>query len=181
MRNDIPHLVIPPGRRDHIRGAEYAPVMLVGYGDYECPCSGAAFPVVDLVRQELGGLLGFAFRNFPMSTAHPHAKAAAEAAEAAGAQGRFWPMHDLLFRNQDALEYEDLVEYAEQLGLDVHRFSHELVNRIHAPRVLEDILGGARSGVHRAPTFFINGLRHDGTADAPSLLGAIRQVLGAQV
>ncbi len=115
----------------------------------------------------------FVFRNFPLSQMHPHAQLAAEAAEAAGAQGRFWEMHDILFENQGALEDEDLVSYAAALSIDVDRFTAELAQHTHADRVREDFLSGVRSGVNGTPSFFINGMRHDGAWDARSLGNAI--------
>jgi len=183
MRHEppIPHLVMVPGHRDHIRGPEYAPVMLVEYGDFECPSCGAAHPEVEEVRQRMGDQVGFVFRHFPVTSSHPHAQLAAEAAEAAGSQERFWPMHDLLFLHQDALGYEDLIEYARELGLDVRRFGRELANGIHTARVREDVLSGARSGVNGTPTFFVNGLRHEGPWDVASLTAAIHRAMGTHV
>jgi protein-disulfide isomerase len=119
----------------------------------------------------------FVFRNFPMTTVHPHAELAAEAAEAAGGQRKFWPMHDTLFENQEALEFEDLLEYANQLELDVPRFARDLEEHRYADRVREDFLGGVRSGVNGTPTFFINGYRHDGSFDLQSLLDAINEMV----
>jgi protein-disulfide isomerase len=163
----------PVGPRDHMQGPPDAPVTLLEYGDYECPFCGAAYPVVKAIQSRLGDQLCFVFRNFPLNEAHPHAQDAAEAAEAAGAQGKFWPMHDMLYENQDALEPEDLVQYARALHLDLPRFVREMREHIHAPRVREDFLSGVRSGVNGTPTFFINGVRHDGGYDLASLLAAI--------
>src|SRR5262245_24887908 len=115
----LPPLPMPD--RDHIQGPADAPIMLLEYGDYECPYCGEAYPVVKAIQQRLGKRLCFAFRNFPLADSHPHAEHAAEAAEAADAQGRFWEMHELLFENQDALEDEDLARYAAELGLDAQR------------------------------------------------------------
>jgi protein-disulfide isomerase len=162
------------GDRDHIQGREDAAVTLVEYGDYECPYCGAAYPILKQVQARMGERLRFVFRNFPISTSHPHAEQAAEAAEAAGAQGRFWEMHDLLLANQDALEPRHLVGYAEQLGLDVDRFRDELRRRVHAPRVAEDVADADASQVTGTPTFFINGLRHYGAYDMATLEAAIR-------
>lgn len=180
IRHVAGQLILPVGARDHARGPANAPVTLVEYGDYECPHCGQAHGVV----QELEGLLSrrmrFVFRHFPLATVHPHATLAAEAAEAAGAQGKFWAMHDALFENQDALEPEDLVRYAAALGLDVARFTHELGGHAHAAKVREDFLSGARSGVNGTPTFFINGVRHDGSYDLRSLLAGVEEVVGQQ-
>jgi protein-disulfide isomerase len=115
----------------------------------------------------------FAFRHSPLTEMHPYALPAAEAAEAAGAQDRFWPMHDLLYGNQHALDDRSLVRFAQQLGLDVPRFVAELAEHVHEPRIREDFLSGVRSGVNGTPTFFINGVRHDGAWDADSLTDAL--------
>jgi len=159
--------------RDHIQGPVDAPATLLEYGDYECPFCGAAYPIVKEVQSRLGDQLRFVFRNFPITTSHPHAELAAEAAEAAGAQGKFWEMHDLLYENQKHLEAADLHRYAEQLGLDVDRFDDELRRHVHADRVREDFMSGVRSGVNGTPTFFIDGERHDGSYDLASLVAAI--------
>ena len=167
-------LAVPVGESDHVQGPATAPVTLVEYGDYECPSCGQAYPIVKELQRRLGSQLRFVFRNFPLATAHPHAERAAEAAEAAGSQGRFWPIHDVLFENQDALDDEDLVRYAAALGLDESQFVADLAGRAHAARVREDFMGGVRSGVNGTPTFFINGGRHDGPFDLETLLAAIK-------
>jgi len=159
--------------RDHVRGPRAAPVTLVEYGDYECPYCGQAYYVVKDLEQRAGNLMRFVFRNFPLTTVHPHAERAAEAAEAAGAQGKFWEMHDLLFENQQALEDEDLMEYAALVGLDIPGFVREMREGRYLNRIREDFLSGARSGVNGTPTFFINGLRHDGARDLATLMAAI--------
>ena len=162
--------------RDHVRGAPDAAVTLLEYGDYECPYCGAAYPIVKDVQAAMGDELRFVFRNFPITTAHPHAAQAAEAAEAAAAQERFWPMHDLLYENQQRLEGEHLFAYADSLGLDAERFKRELEGHIHAERVHEDFMSGVRSGVNGTPGFFINGVRYDDSYDFDTLLGALRRV-----
>lgn len=160
--------------RDQVRGAPTATVTLVEYGDFECPHCRAAHIVLDNLFARLGGdRFRLVFRHFPLTQIHPRSESAAEAAQAAAAQGRFWEMHDLLFDNQDALEDDDLVGYASALGLDVELFGVELVQGTHQPRVREDFLGGVRSGVNGTPTFFINGRRHDGPWDEDSLAAAI--------
>ena len=173
-------LAIPVGDRDHVRGPSTAPVTMVEYGDFECPYCGQAHTVIEALRERLGPRMRFVFRHFPLATVHPHAERAAEAAEAAGAQGRFWEMHDMLYENQEALDDEDLVEYAAALGLDPSRLLGELDGHAHAARVHEDFLSGARSGVNGTPTFFINGQRHDGAYDFDSLLEAIEESIGAK-
>ncbi len=162
---------IGPG--DHVDGSPDAAIRMLEYGDYECPYCGRAYPEVERVREALRGRLLFAYRHFPLSQVHPHALLAAEAAESAGAQGRFWDMHGLLFENQDALEPHHLVGYAEALGLDVSRFSDDLEEHRFLDKVRRDFMSGARSGVNGTPTFFINGQRHDGAFDADALIAAV--------
>jgi len=168
-----PALVLPVGPRDHAQGPAAAPVTLVEYGDFECPHCGRAYPIVKSVQKRLGERLRFVFRNFPLTEVHPHAASAAEAAEAAGGQGRFWEMHDALFRHQDALEPADLIAYAAGIGIDAGKFGAELESHAQEARVREDFMSGVRSGVNGTPTFFINGARYDGPWDYADLVGAI--------
>jgi protein-disulfide isomerase len=163
------------GDRDHFQGPADAAVTLVEYGDYECPFCGAAYPIIKELQARTGELLRFVFRNFPITTSHPHAERAAEAAEAAAAQGRFWEMHDLLYENQRRLRDQDLRDYAERLGLDIEPFDKELADHIHAARVREDFMSGVRSGVNGTPTFYINGVRHDDSYDLETLLTAVER------
>jgi protein-disulfide isomerase len=155
-------LTPPVNDNDHILGSDRALVTLVEFGDYECPFCGRAHPIVMEALLRMPDVL-FVYRHFPLSQAHPHAVSAALAAEAAGAQGQFWPMHDTLFENQDALEQEDLIRYAEDLDLDVDRFLSDLARGTHLSQVRSDFRGGIRSGVSGTPTFFIDGERFDGT------------------
>jgi protein-disulfide isomerase len=174
-------LVMPVSEdRDHIQGPADAPVTLVEYGDYECPYCGAAYPIIKEVQSRMGERLRFVFRNFPISTSHPNAEEAAEAAEAAAGQGKFWPMHDLLYENQKNLRDQDLRAYAEQLGLDVERFDKELAERVHAERIHEDFMSGVRSGVNGTPTFYINGARHDDSYEIETLLAALEQAAASR-
>jgi protein-disulfide isomerase len=166
--------------RDHIQGAPDAPVTLVEYGDYECPYCGAAYPIVKEAQARMGSRLRFVFRNFPITTSHPHAERAAEAAEAAASQGSFWEMHDLLYENQKHLRDEGLRSYAERLGLDLERFDRELAGRVYAERVHEDFMGGVRSGVNGTPTFYINGVRHDDSYDLETLVAALDEAAASQ-
>jgi protein-disulfide isomerase len=161
--------------RDHIEGPADAPVTLVEYGDYECPYCGAAYPIVKEVQARMGDTLRFVFRNFPITTSHPHAEQAAEAAEAAAVQGRFWEMHDHLYEHQRGLTDPDLHQYAVELRLDVDRFDSELAEHVHEQRVREDFMSGVRSGVNGTPTFYINGKRHDDSYDAETLLAALER------
>jgi protein-disulfide isomerase len=165
--------------RDHIQGSAEAAVTLVEYGDYECPYCGAAYPIIKEVQARMGDRLRFVFRNFPITTSHPHAEQAAEAAEAAATQGRFWEMHDLLYENQQRLGDEDLHSYAEQLGLDVAPFDEQMAEHVHAERVHEDFISGVRSGVNGTPTFYINGARHDGSYELETLLAALEEAPGS--
>jgi protein-disulfide isomerase len=175
------HLVIPVlPSRDQIRGPKTAPVTLLEFGDYQCPHCGAAHPIVEGIRRQLGRQMRFVFRHFPLVQIHPRAHRAAEAAEAAGAQGEFWEMHDQLFEHQNALEDDDLLLYAAEIGIEVCRFARELAAGTYRPRVREDLVSGAQSGVIGTPTFFINGMRHIGGYDAESLLAGIQRVATAQ-
>jgi protein-disulfide isomerase len=156
--------------RDHSEGPADAPVTLVEYGDYECPHCGHAYPIVEELRHKMARKMRFVFRNFPLSEAHPHAE---KAAEAAGEQNRFWEMHGMLFKHQNALDTPHLVTYARSLRLDETKFSHALSAHTFQPRVREDFMSGARSGVNGTPTFFINGARYDGSYDLDSMLEAL--------
>ena len=174
-------LAPPVSESDHRLGPDDAPITLVEYGDFECPHCGAAHPIVAEVLRVMGRRLRFVYRNFPLAEIHPHAEHAAESAEAADAEGKFWEMHDTLFENQDALDDANLVRYAKVLGLDVPRFVAALEAGTYAPRVRSDFLSGVRSGVNGTPTFFINGVRHDGRWDLPSLLRALEVAAVARV
>ena len=174
MRPEAQMTVPVSAARDHIQGPDGAPVTLVEYGDYECPYCGAAYPVIKEIQAQMGDGLRFVFRNFPITNSHPHAEKAAEAAEAAATQGHFWEMHDHLYEHQQQLTAEHLHAHAQALGLDLKRFDQELADNVYAPRVREDFMSGVRSGVNGTPTFFINGVRYDGSHDLDSLLAAVR-------
>jgi protein-disulfide isomerase len=169
-------LTIAVTSRDHLRGAPTAPITLVEYGDYECPHCSATYPVVEAVRGRLASELCFVYRHFPLARIHPHAERAAEAAEAAGAQSKFWAMHERLFEYQDALDDENLVWHATLIGLDMARFAGELKSGEYLPRVRKDFFGGVASGVNGTPTFFINSFRYNGPHDARSLIAAMQDV-----
>jgi len=177
--DDEARLSLPVGPDDHARGPADAPATLVEYGDFECPHCGMAYLILRQLEREVGSQLRVVFRNFPISSSHPHAAKAAEAAEAAGAQGRFWEMHDLLFENQQRLDRPDLDSYAERLGLDHDRFGRELDDDFWADKVREHFMSGVRSGVNGTPTFFINGRRHDGGYGFSTLLEVVTE--GARV
>lgn len=150
--------------------------MLVEYGDFECPYSGQAFPIVLQARRQLGSRLRFVFRHFPLAEIHPRADAAAQAAEAAALQGRFWEMHDRLYQNQQKLSDDDLVEHAAALRLDVDAFAAAMTGDVTSEHVRADFMSGVRSGVEGTPTFFIGGQRWDGPWWEPgALVGALEQ------
>ena len=171
--HDFARLSPPVSDRDHAQGTADAALTLVEYGDYECPYCGRAYPIVQEVQRRLGAQLRFVFRNFPLGEIHPHAQHAAEVAEAAAAQGRFWEMHDALFEHQRSLDDQHLVQYAKALDLDHQRLQRDLASHTYAGRVREDFTSGVRSGVNGTPTFFINGVRHNGAWDVESLVEAL--------
>ncbi|TYB97746.1 Na+/H+ antiporter NhaA [Micromonospora sp. WP24] len=171
---EIVDLLVPVDMdRDHIRGPADAPVTVVEYGDFECPYCGQAEPVVRELLAEFTKIR-YVWRHLPLSEVHPHAELAAEAAEAAGDQGAFWEMHDLLFKHQDALGTVDMLHYAEQLGLDLDRFRDYLAERRSVDRIGEDVDSADLSGVSGTPTFFINGRRHHGAYDITALSAAVK-------
>jgi len=155
---------------DHIYGNLQAPIELVEYGDYECPYCGAAYPIIKDIQQKLGQQLKFAFRNFPLSKIHPHAFSAAVATEAAGLQGKFWEMHDVVFENQKTLEKENIIRLAETVGLLPERFEIDLQQKALAEKVEKDFESGLRSGVNKTPSFFINGEKYEGAWGEGQLL-----------
>jgi NhaA family Na+:H+ antiporter len=158
---------------DHVRGPVDAPLTLVEYGDMECPFCGRATGVVTELRGRFGDELRYVFRHLPLLEVHPHAQLAAEAVEAAGAQGAFWPMHDRLFAHQDELEAHDLLNHAAALGLDLERFARELGDGTYGQRIRDDVVGAEASGVEGTPTFFVNGVRHQGRTSTDELAAAL--------
>ncbi len=172
---DTTRLLLPIHADDHAHGPESAGYTLVEYGDYECPDCGRLFEIIRNLQSALGERLRIVYRHYPLSGIHPRALEAAEAAEAAGQQSRFWHMHDLLFRNQGALERKNLIGYAEALELDVDRFRRELKKRVYEDRVREDFRRGVQNGVYKTPGLFLNGVRHDGAWDSETLLRVLTQ------
>lgn len=170
-------LTQPVNERDHRLGPDNAPVTLVEFGDYECPYCAMAYPTTMELKRRLGDRLCFVYRHFPLIQIHPHSEHAAEAAEAAGAQGKFWEIHGLLFEHQKELDDPHLVRYAAELGLERARFMREMAAHMYADRVLENLLSGTRSGVAGTPTFFINGLRYEGSYDLVFLLAALESAM----
>jgi protein-disulfide isomerase len=154
-------LAVAPEPTDHSQGPEHARVTVVEYGDFECPRCKVAATTPSLLMERFPNQVRFIFRNFPLEEAHPHALLAAEAAEAAGAQGKFWPMYDLLFRNQAHLKAADLQRYAKELNMDMGRYVAEMDDHIYLQKVREDIASGRLSHIRATPTFFLNGAVSD--------------------
>jgi protein-disulfide isomerase len=171
--NNSVDLALPVGNRDHIEGALTAPIVLVEYGDYQCPYCAQAVEIVRELQDELGERLCYVFRHFPLTELHSHAVRAAEAAEAAAVQHKFWEMHYQLFQHQSALSETNLWHYARNSGLNVDKFEGDINNEHHLRHIQEDLRTGEESGVDSTPTFFINGVRHLGNWDAGILLNAM--------
>ena len=166
-------LTVPLSAIDHVLGHPGASATVVEYGDFECPNCKQAAPAVKLLLKRFAGRVQVAFRHFPLEEVHPHALHAALAAEAAGAQGKFWPMHDLLFENQQHLKLQQLRGYAEHLELDMARFDSEMQQELYLQRVREEIEDGKRSGVRATPAFFVNGRIQDVSFGLQSLANAV--------
>lgn len=167
------NLSVAVGKGDHAQGPENAPVTLVEYGDYQCPYCADMNPMIKAIAKAMGTQLRFVFRHMPLLEMHPYAQHAAEAAEAAAAQGKFWEMHDAILQQQSELGSDLLHQLAVKFKLDVEQFSDDVESRRYRPRVKRDFMGGMRSGVAGTPTFFINGKRYEGALDHASLLSAI--------
>jgi protein-disulfide isomerase len=167
-------LALPVSERDHIRGSSEATLTLVEYGDYECPDCFQAAPIVNQLRGHFGEQLRFVFRHFPLSTVHPHASSAAQAAEAAAAQGKFWEMHDVLYKHQKDLIDHDLTHFALMIGLELYRFEADISSARFESRVREDYESGVSAGVKGTPSFFINGARYRGKVSFEELMGEIQ-------
>src|SRR5229473_4826366 len=166
-------LAVSPEPTDHLEGSEHARVTLVEYGDFECPSCKVATATPKLLLERFPNKIRFIFRHFPLQEAHPHALLAAEASEAAGAQGKFWQMHDLLFQNQAHLKDKDLYRYAGQAGLDLVRYTAEMDDHIYLQKVREHIAGGRRSHIRATPTFFVDGVIQDVSFGMQSLHDAV--------
>jgi protein-disulfide isomerase len=169
------HLIPPVSAQDHSQGSLTAPITLVQYGDYECPYTRQSTTIVRALQAQLGERLRFVFRNFPLIEIHPHALHAAEAAEAAAAQDKFWEMHDYIFHHQHTLEDTDLLRFAEAVGLNQAQFQQDMQARRYLSRIEADIESGDQSGVAGTPTFFINGVRYDASWEQETLLAALTQ------
>jgi protein-disulfide isomerase len=164
---------------DHARGPADAPVTVLEYGDYECPYCRGAFRDVQLLLDQHPDMIRFVFRNFPIAQVHPHAEQAAEAAEAAAAQGKFWPMYELLLQPYAHLDEDELVAYAGAIGLDIPRFRRDLTDRAYAARIEADIEEGLRNGVNATPKFYVNGQRVDGKVPLEGLTDMVNQAIAA--
>lgn len=166
-------LTPPVNQDDHVQGPANAAVTVVEYGDYECPYCGEVVPWIEQIQRQMGDRMRFVFRNFPLPQ-HPYAEVAAEAAEAAGAQGKFWQMHDLLYQNQQALEPVHLMRYAQQIGLNTDAFEQALRSHAERPRIQRDVRSGVESDVQGTPTFFINGSQYQGPLSEQAIFQAIK-------
>jgi protein-disulfide isomerase len=175
---DSTMLAVSVSHSDHILGPETAKITLVEYGDFECPNCGQAYHAVKILCRHFAGRMRFVFRHFPLREVHPHAELAAEAAETAGAQNKFWPMHDLLFENRLHLKAKSLRRYAEEIELDLERYDYEMGDHVYLQRVQEHIDGGVRSRVRSTPTFFVNGVVQDVSFGLEHLQQAIETALG---
>ena len=175
---EIKKLTVPVNiGTDHIRGSVNAPITLVEYGDYECPYTAMAYPIVKEIIRQFGDRIYFVFRNFPLNDIHPHAQAAAEAAEAAAAQDKFWEMHDYLFEHQRALDDSHLLQYAEKVGLDIERFKKDMSGHAYASLIKQSLKSGINSGVEGTPTFFVNGVRYEDSWDLKTLSETLQKYL----
>jgi protein-disulfide isomerase len=173
-------LIVPVSAVDHVAGPAHAPVTVVEYGDFECPNCKQAAPAVRLLLERFPERVRFAYRHFPLEDAHPHALLAAEAAECAGGQGKFWDMHQLLYDNQERLKLKHLHGYAERLQLDMARYTAEMDDHVYLQRIREHIESGRRSGVHGTPGFFVNGTIVDVSFGLQNLLHATETALGGR-
>jgi protein-disulfide isomerase len=168
-------LAAPVNEDDHVLGPATAPVTLVEYGDYQCPYCGMAHPIMKELLRQRPEVVRYIFRHFPLTNIHPYAEVAAETAEAAARRDRFWPMHDWVFDHQDRLDPVHLATGVEEVSLPVDEVIHEVNDHIYLDRIRRDFVSGARSGVNGTPTFYINGVRHDGGYSLPEMLGAVDQ------
>jgi protein-disulfide isomerase len=170
----------PVSPQDHVKGDLHAPVVLVEYGDFQCPHCGAAFPIVNQIEKDYKDKLAFVFRHFPLAESHPYAQAAAVASEAAAKQGKFWEMHSLIFRNQDQLGFEMLLALAESLKLDMKAFQHDFKDPALFKIVEDSFESGIVSGVNGTPSFYINGAKYNGSYDYESMTQAIEHALSVK-
>lgn len=163
-------------RRDHLKGFIDSPVVLLEYGDFECSDSGIVYPTIKRIQKILGDKLCFAFRHYPLVDDHPHALSAAVAAEAAAAQGKFWEMYDILFKNQSALEDKDIFNYAKKIGLNMDLFNRDFTDKVYLGKIRKDMRTGEESGVEETPTFFINGIMYEESYEYEIFLSVLKSV-----
>ena len=168
-------LKTPVNSNDHFQGNESATLILVEYGDYQCPHCGRAYPIIKRVQKKLGDKLKFVFRNFPLAESHPDATNAAVSSEVAGAHGKFWEMHDMLFENQEALDGDSLISYAAKIGIKAAQFESEFEKPEFLKKVEADFESGVRSGVNGTPSFFVNGEKYNGDWDEEPLLAFLAE------
>ena len=167
----------PVNEKDHIKGTPDAPIELVEFGDYQCPHCAAAYPILKAIERAYGKDLKFVFRHFPLSEIHQYAQAAAIAAEAAGQQGKFWQMHDIIFERQPELSVGSLLDFAEELGLNMMKLKKDMTDKTIVGKIEADFESGVRSGVNGTPSFFINGHKYNGVYDFDSLAAAIETLI----
>jgi protein-disulfide isomerase len=167
----------PVNSEDHIEGSFQAPVIFTEYGDFQCPYCGAAYPVIKQIQKKFGDQLGFVFRHFPLTEAHPYAQIAAVASEAADLQGKFWPMHDLIYENQTRLSPKALLTMAESLKMDLKKFQKDIEDAALVEKVETSFESGIDSGVNGTPSFYINGVKYEGYYDLAPLSHAIEKAL----
>lgn len=162
--------------KDQFQGHANAAIELVEYGDYQCPHCGRAYPIIKQLQEAMGDKMKFVFRNFPLTNIHPDAMNAAVAAEAAGIQGKFWEMHDMIFEHQNRLLENDLYAYAQQLGLNVEQFQNDMLSETVLAKVEDDFESGMRSGVNGTPSFFINGEKFSNNWDYEPFLKHLKSL-----
>ena len=177
MNSNRAQLVVPVGPDDHVEGPDDAAITIVEYGDFQCPYCGQAYPIVKRLQSDFGGSLRLVFRNMPLTNVHPQAELAAETAEAVGLQGKFWPMHDVLFENQRDLSGPAILRYVEDVGADLSQVANTLHDGVVQKRVKDDVESGIRSGVNGTPTFFVNGERYDGSWDYDTFHAYLEEML----
>jgi len=176
MSDNTNDLIIAVSENDHIQGNTNAPIVLVEYGDFECSYCGKAYTIIKKIQQEMGDNLALVFRSFPLAQAHPHAQHAADAAEIAGAKGKFWEYHDALYEHQHSLDDASLVHHATDLGLDGDAFKTSLQKGEFKDKVQESFMSGVESGVNGTPTFFVNGSRYDGDWEYEPFLAYLKSL-----
>ncbi len=170
-------LRVPINEKDHFQGDLHAPIQLVEYGDYQCPYCGQAYGIVKNIQEKLGKNLLFVFRNFPLTEMHPHALTAAVASEVAAKHGKFWEMHDALYENQKNLSDSNIIQLAEEIGIDTEEFEKDFQNEEFVNKVQADFESGVRSGVNGTPSFYVNGKKYEDSWDYDSFISNLESLL----